>query len=202
MNGLRHSLTAIKVPYVVTVFLAMAGWAVIYIVEASVSGPLVSIERKDECSHVTITVENLSRNARIKDVVFGLADPANALTFFAEDAIPIPPAPPAEAQPTKQKDAVKFSINNFHPGSKYVLSATYRGEGDPIFQLLSSTEPMFLVEEPSLRTFFVRNEMSSLFMIIILGLGMAGVSFYFQLVPFADRQSEDTAVPDKNPELT
>lgn len=200
MNGLRHSLAAIKVPYMVTIFLAIAGWAVIYVVEASVSGPIVSYERKDENKQITITVENLSRNARIKSVVFGLADPTEALRFLEEDAKPIPPAPPAEAELTMQKDGVKYSINHFHPGSKYTLHAKYRGEGEPVFQLLSSDEAVYLVEEPSLRTFFVRHEISSLLLIVIFGLVMSGVSLYVQFSSSANPQAEGTAVSIDGPE--
>lgn len=149
----RTRLWTSKVPYSVTLILAILAWSTAHFIDRNTNSPLLEYSPDlgpcgsgSRCFRVKI--RNLSASTRFADVEFGFLRSASENAEFYDPAITVfPPfwdgdefsSGMAVGDPPND---VRFSLREIQPGAVIELQAGYTGELDPTFHLLSSTIPM------------------------------------------------------------
>lgn len=185
----RKRLSAKEVPFLVTLFLAWAGWAIGHIVDRVVSSPTIEYKMvattTGDKTTTNVYLTNLSQQA-----FFGLA-----FEVQGKDVVPCekplhntPPAWPWNEAPKAGTGGVRFQVAQFHPDWEISMCTTSARDVETRFFLRetalgggNSRQAVRLVA-PSWETCFVRHEMALIIALFIFGSLMA-VGWFFYSEP-------------------
>ena len=163
-------LTANQLPYLVAVAFAVIGWGVTHSVDRIVESPLVEVSEKNTTlengnKRLDLTIENLSNSDVVREIVLLIKFPKHDGYFYTDSLrmLPTPPAYVTQFNPDvlnrKNYNGMSqfFRIDMLHPGWKVRFVAEYESESKPIYQFRAAENAMKIME-PSLATFFAKNE--------------------------------------------
>jgi hypothetical protein len=157
-----------KVPFIVTLALAIAGWSATYLVgritnsptlEYSVSQPVDSPTSEwPGARRLDVRLTNLTRSSTFKNLTVVLMAPQG--TTIHGDTVEMHPVPPAFEgnEPWKQRGGlVQYTIPKVHPGWAFDVSLHFSGDRPPVVRF-ESEDPVYTTA-PSFETWFVRHEL-------------------------------------------
>jgi hypothetical protein len=174
-KSLRKRLSAKEVPFLVTLLVGWAGWAVGHIVDRVVTSPTVEYtvetSRMGDENVTTVSLVNLSNQA-----FYGLRFEIQGREMVpCKDALQnTPPAWPWNGGAKKGTDGVTFDVVQLHPGWRIAMCAKSVSEPKPKFYLRDSRSDgdksgqSIQLVEPSLETFFVRHELSLMILLALV----------------------------------
>jgi hypothetical protein len=149
-----------EVPFLVTLLVGIAGWAITHAVTRTLSAPtleyhVVSTPAPNQTTTTIVKVTNLS-----DDAFFGLTFEiqGSGAQPCADPISSTPPAMPSTKPPKAANDAVSFTIDQLQPGWDISMCARLKGRTKPVFVLTSIEKHTVRLVEPSVRTWLVRNE--------------------------------------------
>lgn len=156
-----------KVPFYMTLVLAMAGWSVTYIIGRIASSPTLeykvspptAVQSKEHPNAKKLTVElaNLTRTTTFTNLTVVFISPTG--TKILGDATEVHRVPPAFEgnEPWKLRGGLaQYTIPKVHPGWRFDVQVGFTGEKPPLLGF-ESADPIYSAE-PSWETKFVRNE--------------------------------------------
>ena len=171
--SVRGRLTKKEVPFLVTVLIGIAGWAITHGVSRTLSAPTLEYEVETTAGPAEtltkVTITNLSREL-FSGLIFEIQGTSDA-SVCRGGLQPKPPAFPATKPPQAANNAVRFSVDQLQPGWQMAMCARFSGEVRPVFVMINSDRQAVQLLEPSLRTFLVRYEfaiLSSLFVVAFI----------------------------------
>lgn len=177
-----------KVPFFVTLALAIAGWSATYIVGRITTSPTLEYEisqavanpseKQPNAKSITVQLTNLTRTTTFKNltVVF-MAQGNTQILGNITEMQPIPPAFEGN-DPWKYRGGLaQYTIPKVHPGWRFSILVGFIGDKPPTLRF-ESEDPIYMTE-PSWETWFVRHEVW--FFVGIAGIWLlATFLFYWQ----------------------
>ncbi len=194
-NGfLRFLAQQEKMPYLLTLLIALCGWGFTHIVDRLLQSPVVEYEMATTSAEngsqtLRCTITNISRDRLFQDITFKLL-PHSPKYRFSKCKMTI--FPPADLEENLECDAdyITFAIPEFQPGWRLQvvaeLSAKAAGSAElpePTLQFTSTktgntAKPLRLIRR-SWETLFVRYENTFVLLLILCWcLLISGYSFY------------------------
>ncbi len=161
-------------PYIVTLFLAALGWFITHAVDRARQSPLVealiAVSDTDASTgehRATVQIENLSdklfQNVSLQ-IIFS---DGPGVIIKPIETVAFAPAVPMKDEPLVVNNGMSFILPWLQPENRLKLVFRYRGGGTPQLVVAGSSAAIMIVK-PSLRTFFVRYELETLFALILV----------------------------------
>lgn len=163
-------LTANQLPYLVAVGFAAVGWGITHSVDRIVESPIVEVAEKTSTlpngnKRLELKIENLSNSDVVREIELLIKFRKHDGNFYTDTLrmLPTPPAYVTQANPdilnrnNYNGMSQFFRIDMLHPGWKVRFLVDYMSDSHPIYQFRAAKNAM-RVMEPSLATFFARNE--------------------------------------------
>jgi hypothetical protein len=158
-------ISATSAPYLVSMLLAAAGWAVTHVVDRTLASPIIEYRTfvkpaESGERHFRVSLSNLSTQA-FSDTTFEIqgSDEATLVSACDPPWEQRSPAWVSETRPESGNNAIRFRLSQIHPDWQVTLCVIFKGKGAPNF-ILKETErgrPLRLIG-CSIETFFVRHE--------------------------------------------
>jgi len=171
----QHRFSAKSAPYLVSLLLAAAGWAVTHVVDRTLASPIIEYRTlirpgANDDQQFRVSLSNLSSQA-FANTTFEIQGSKNATLLSACDP-PWEEREPAwvsETSPEMGNNAIKYNLSQLHPGWEVTLCAKFKGSGSPNFILKSTKDGRPLkLERCSIETYFVRHETGILLSLAVL----------------------------------
>ncbi|HTJ11386.1 MAG TPA: hypothetical protein VL547_05160 [Dinghuibacter sp.] len=176
----KELLSLEKVPYLLTILFAMAGWGATHIADQLMSSPIVEYDattsRRGDTTEVKYVVTNITEKQRFDNLSFLLVAPRQD-TFYSGAVVLPPPivmdnvTAPSEVNPLY----FRASLSQLEPGASIEL-ILLKKKGDPIALRLASSSIVRL-EPSSWDTFVIKNESDIIYGLVIAWIALIIVYF-------------------------
>ena len=170
---MRKVLTQTSVPYLVTILMAVVGWATLRAVDAVESASVeYCVHREDGGAH--ISVENLTREKRFRDLRFATAFRAGVDGEINKaDLEAIPPAFEGDSPGGEiggERRSAEFVIPDLQPGARFEMAVSFTSDEEPDFRLMTARDSLELLP-CSTFTYVVKHEVQ-----FVVGLALVGLA--------------------------
>jgi len=174
-------LNAKDVPYLITILVAIAAWAITHVADRLLKSPVIeySIDKSlaGATRTVKVTILNLSSTAffgqKFELQGTGLKPCTVAMDFQ-------PPAWASGSTPEPGTNGVAFVIDQLQPGWSVVLCGTYPASGpEPAFLLKDGAKQAIELRQRGLRTWIVKYETE-----LIIALALSAILLFVLWLAF------------------
>ena len=177
-----------KIPYLITILVALIGWGLTHTVDRVISFPIIEYNKKinsnEKGKEIEYFITNISRDTLFQNLTFEfLLKEGEYLVDHCDVEFILPMT--SKERPNKGEDFFSITLAEFHPQWKFIIKLKTLGKAEPKFifhtesVVETSNKQPIILHKSSLQTFLVKHEFRIIFGMIITWIIVIILTLFF-----------------------